>query len=64
MNDKALEMAKEFKRYQGLEKENGENGNLEQAKYYMNKKWEIQAAAESLGIIKEFGDALKYLDGE
>jgi hypothetical protein len=58
---KAIEMAKEFKRYMELENENGKSGNLKNATYYMNKKWETSKAAEAHGISKEFSAALKDL---
>lgn len=58
---KAIEMAKEFKRYMELENENGKAGNIENANYYMNKKWETSKAAEANGLSKEFNEALKEI---
>jgi hypothetical protein len=61
MTNLAVRMAEEFKKYMDLENENGKAGNLKNATYYMNKKWETSKSAEAHGINKEFSAALKEL---
>jgi hypothetical protein len=63
MKNMAIEMAKEFKRYEALEYKYGAEGNDEKVDYYQKKKWDTKKAAEQENIAKEFSAALSELGG-
>lgn len=54
-----LEMfVNEFKKYEELENTNGNAGNIENARYYMSKKWEVMKEAEKRGMDNDLRKAL------